>query len=137
MARLHTRITLVLTEYRRHDRGISTRSSARIKCNCARRVYQKNRSILKTALSPAEFQAAIHGMQSHILELAILARKREGDYITAWRFHRQWLSLNPKRTLHIPSHAKHLLPPSWVQKLVPIYNRIKNIQPIPIQMQQL
>jgi glycosyltransferase involved in cell wall biosynthesis len=117
----------VLSEYRIHAEGVSTRSTAKMGYDCGCKVMLKNKPMLQNNLSDEEFQRTLQSMQSYLLELEIGMLKEQVNYAGAIKLHFEWVSQDIRRLFRLKSHVKHLFPIKWIaniQKLYFIYRRL-------------
>lgn len=112
----------ILTEYRRHQNGISNRSSAQNKYKASLAVYEKSQPMLKEELTPAALDTVLKKMQSYVLQHGISAAREQNCYPRERWLYLKWISLDMDRLFNIKSHAIHLLPPSIKTVLSPVYS---------------
>lgn len=100
----------VLTQYRQHGSGISSRISNLELRDASEYIYNKNRDLLEERLDEQQFKDVTRSMEIHSLEHSIHANKQEHNYPQLLNEYYQWLKKSKKDKYIVKKNASLILP---------------------------
>jgi len=117
----------ILSEYRLHSDGISSRSSAREYNLAVQKIWEKNRSMLKKNLGNQAYENVEASIHSLLLKSRLLCAKEQRAFINMMRLYVEWLLQDPKNIFDIKSNLKFMLPTSIISVIEPIYMEVRRL----------
>jgi glycosyltransferase involved in cell wall biosynthesis len=100
----------VLTEYRRHDQGISSRSTHERHRDANRYILEKHRSLFASELSTTERRVVQRRLRTRIAEHDAFAARSTGAHRRAVASYVAHLRADPGAVVDLRKHARFLLP---------------------------
>jgi glycosyltransferase involved in cell wall biosynthesis len=100
----------VLTEYRQHDSGISSRISMSEHHDMSEYIYNKNLNLLMENLDEHQLSETLQSMKKFIFELGIREAKEKQNYKQMLFAYYKWIRISGCQRYDLKKHASLILP---------------------------
>lgn len=111
----------ILSVYRVHDKGVSSRSSAETHVRSLNHMVEKHRSKFTNSADP-DVQYALHELERKVPRLGVFAHASEGNKWKALSMYLNLLWNHPMSILDYKLHLKALLPKPIFDSIVKLHN---------------
>ena len=115
----------ILTEYRQHESGISSRLYAKNLRDTTRYIFEKNDELLKNNLHDEDYKEVSEFMKERINYYDVLHKKQRGDYFNAIQKNTRFAIRNPDVFRNYKQQIYLFLPPAIDDIVKNIYQSIK------------
>lgn len=115
----------ILSVYRVHDKGVSSRSSAETHVRCLNHMLEKHCSTFTNSSDPG-VQDALNELERKVPRLSVFAHASEGNKRKALLMYLNLLSNHPISIVDYKLHLKALLPRQAFDRLVQFYQCLSN-----------